>query len=185
MTSLGMRARLVFGKFGGINGPKNRLAATVIIPTIIYYLLFRYWPVIQTLFLSVTDAQLLRKDYQFVGLDNYFFIFKDPHFVKAIWNTTIYAFITTIFTIILALILAYFLNPLPAWKQFHADALLLADDHIGHRHCDDLAVALPGKIWPFQPGAWRIWHFAHPLAYIKAMGVAKPDHHGGVGRGRL
>jgi multiple sugar transport system permease protein len=118
MTSLETHVRTVFGKFGGINGPKNRLAATVLIPTILYYLLFRYWPVIQTLFLSVTDAQLLKKDYQLVGLDNYFFIFKDPHFVKAIWNTTIYAFITTIFTIFFALILAYFLNPLPRGNNF-------------------------------------------------------------------
>jgi multiple sugar transport system permease protein len=118
MASLGMRARGIATKFGGINGPKNRLAAIVIIPTIVYYLVFRYWPVVQTLFLSVTDAQLLKKDYQFVGLENYAFIFKDPHFVKAIWNTTIYALSTTIITIILALILAYFLNPLPRGNNF-------------------------------------------------------------------
>jgi ABC-type sugar transport system permease subunit len=60
----------------------------------------------------------LKKDYQFVGLENYVFIFKDPHFVKAIWNTTIYALSTTIITIILALILAYFLNPLPRGNNF-------------------------------------------------------------------
>jgi multiple sugar transport system permease protein len=118
MTSLGIRVRSVFSKFSGIDGPKNRLAATVIIPAIVYYLVFRYWPVVQTLFLSVTDAQLLKKDYQFVGLDNYLFIFRDPHFVKAIWNTTIYAFSTTIITIVLALILAYFLNPLPRGNNF-------------------------------------------------------------------
>jgi len=118
MTSLILRTKSFFNLFGGINGPKKRMTLFIVVPAIIYYLILRYYPVFQTMILSLTDAKLLKKEYQFVGFENYAFIFKDPPFVKAILNTTMYAFATTLFTVVLALILAFLLNPLPYGNNF-------------------------------------------------------------------
>lgn len=118
MTPIKLRVKSFLNLFGGINGPKKRMMLFILVPAIIYYLILRYYPVFQTMVLSFTDAKLLKNDYQFIGLENYKFIFTDPPFVKAIINTTTYAFATTVLTVLLALVLAFLLNPLPYGNNF-------------------------------------------------------------------
>jgi len=88
------------------------MALTVVVPAILYYLILRYYPVGQTLFLSFTNATLLAPDYQFVGLHNFVTIFSEPVFLKVLWNTTYYAFITTALTTGLALGIAFLFDPI-------------------------------------------------------------------------
>jgi multiple sugar transport system permease protein len=94
---------------------QGRMVLTVVVPALLYYLVFRYYPVLQTLVLSLTDARLLRDDYRFVGLDNFALLFADPVFRKIIWNTTYYAIATTIITTVLALALAFLFEPIQRW----------------------------------------------------------------------
>jgi multiple sugar transport system permease protein len=91
---------------------QRRLVLTVVLPTLLFYAAFRYYPVLQTLVLSLTDARLLRRDYTFVGLDNFARLFGDPVFRKIIWNTTYYAIATTMITTALALCLAFLFEPI-------------------------------------------------------------------------
>ncbi|MCE7987019.1 MAG: sugar ABC transporter permease [Caldilinea sp. CFX5] len=91
--------------------PQRRMTLTIVVPALIYYLLFRYYPVVQTLFLSTTDATLLAPTYQFIGLANFVRIFRDPDFTQIIWNTTYYAFATTLLTTALALLVAFVFEP--------------------------------------------------------------------------
>jgi hypothetical protein len=35
--------------------PQRRMSLTIIVPALLYYLLFRYYPVVRTFFLSTTD----------------------------------------------------------------------------------------------------------------------------------
>jgi multiple sugar transport system permease protein len=118
MSRFTSRVKSILSIFGGIHGPKKRMTLFIVVPAILYYLILRYYPVFQTMILSLSDAKLLKTDYQFVGLENYAFIFNDPPFFKAILNTTIYAFATTVITVILALVLAFFLNPIPYGNNF-------------------------------------------------------------------
>jgi ABC-type sugar transport system permease subunit len=103
---------------GGLRHRERMLVLSVVGPAVLYYLLLRYWPVMQTLTLSMTDANLLSPDYQFVGFANFASILKNPIFVKAIWNTTYYAFVSTVLGTLLALILAFMLNPIPYGNNF-------------------------------------------------------------------
>ena len=66
----------------------------------------------------MTDAQLLSQNYEYIGLSNFVSIFSDTVFRKAVWNTTYYAFMTTILGTFLALILAIFLNPIRYGNNF-------------------------------------------------------------------
>lgn len=108
-----------FGKAGGLRRRELLLILSTVGPAILYYLSLRYWPVLQTMLLSMTDAQLMTKDYNFIGAQNFIAIFTDKVFLKAIGNTTYYAFMTTILGTLLALILAFILNPIP-----HGNSLL-------------------------------------------------------------
>ena len=172
--------------FGGINGPKNRMALFIVIPAIIYYLSLRYYPVVQTMILSFSDAKLLKKDYQFIGLENYRFIFTDPPFVKAIINTTVYAFATTIITVVMALVLAFLLNPLPHGNNFMRLLFYLPMVTSG------IAIAtIWGWLYQARFGLFNqvLGQFSEdlPIPWLisKEMGASKLDHHGNLGRGGL
>lgn len=106
-------ARTVRQLSGGIRTRERIFIVLVIAPAVVYYLLLRYWPVLQTMELSLTNAQLYTQDYDFVGFRNFASIFGDMVFRKALWNTTYYAFATTIVGTALALVLAIALNPIP------------------------------------------------------------------------
>lgn len=105
-------------KGGGIRKRERTLILTVVGPAVLYYLVMRYWPVLQTLILSMTNAQLVSPDYQFIGLKNFETIFSDPVFQRALMNTTYYAFVTTITGTAIALMLAFLLNPIPYGNNF-------------------------------------------------------------------
>jgi multiple sugar transport system permease protein len=105
---LGQRTRLSSSRAG----PQRRLAWSIVLPALIYYLLFRYYPVLRTLFLSTTDATLIDPNYQFIGLYNFQKVFSDPEFLQTLWNTTYYAFATTLLTTGLALIVAFIFDPI-------------------------------------------------------------------------
>jgi multiple sugar transport system permease protein len=103
---------------GGVHRREYVMILIAVAPAVVYYTILRYLPVIQTLQLSLTDAQLVRRDYTFIGLKNFINIFTDPVFLKAIANTTYYAFVTTLLGTILALALAFILNPIPVGNNF-------------------------------------------------------------------
>lgn len=68
------------------------------------------WPLIRTLWLSLTDAQLAGGAIGFVGLENYRWLLADPDWWRALRNTLLFATISvaleTVLGIILALVLA-------------------------------------------------------------------------------
>jgi multiple sugar transport system permease protein len=99
-------------KLGGSRQGEMKMTLTVLVPALLFYVVFRYYPVIQTLVLSLTDARLLRPDYTFIGAQNFATLFTDPVFLKVLWNTTYYSFVTTAATTVLALILAFLLDPI-------------------------------------------------------------------------
>ena len=97
---------------GGLRARERQLIFTVVLPAILLYLTFRYYPVLRTLFLSLTDAQLIKPGYSFVGFANFAELFGDELFLKTLRNTTIYSAATTLIGTALSLALAFILNPL-------------------------------------------------------------------------
>jgi trehalose/maltose transport system permease protein len=80
------------------------------IPTILVLSLVAGWPLLRTLWFSVTDTSLSDlKNGQFVGLDNFFYLFEDSTFRHSVKNTLLFAAISvsleTVFGLMIALVL--------------------------------------------------------------------------------
>jgi multiple sugar transport system permease protein len=105
----------------GIRQAEYRFIATVLIPTFLFYTLFRFYPVAYAFYMSLHDWKLLRVQQFFVGLDNYRTILADSLFQQVVLNTFYFALGTTLLGTLIALGLAILLNPI----QFGSSLLRL------------------------------------------------------------
>ena len=80
-----------------------------ILPALIGTFIFIIIPIFCSFALSFTEWDLLN-EIKFVGLDNYKSILSEPEFLQILFNTFIYAISTTIFAVIIPLLIAAALN---------------------------------------------------------------------------
>ncbi len=80
-----------------------------IAPFVVLFLTFTLYPLVKSVLLSfyITNGP---KSQVFVGLDNFRFLWGDPAFHKAVWNTSFYAFCSVFLQLPLSLGLALLLN---------------------------------------------------------------------------
>lgn len=95
-----------------------------ILPALIGTFIFIIIPVIYSFGLSFSKWDLLNP-IQFVGLANYKEIFSEPLFYKIFWNTVVFALTTSIFGVIIPLILACILNSKIRGSEFYKTAYFL------------------------------------------------------------
>lgn len=95
-----------------------------ILPALLGTFIFIIIPVCFSFGLSFMDWDLLNKA-QFVGLRNYAQIFTDPLFGKILLNTFVYAISTSIFAVIIPLVLACILNSKIRGADFFKTAYFL------------------------------------------------------------
>lgn len=95
-----------------------------ILPAFIGILIFIILPVIFSFGLSFVKWDLLNKP-EFVGLSNYLEIFSEPLFGKILLNTFVYAISTSIFAVIIPLVLACILNSKIRGTDFFKTAYFL------------------------------------------------------------
>ncbi len=81
-----------------------------ILPWVIGFLVFKFYPFIMSLFYSFMDYSLFKNDTQFIGLANYIKIFETKKYMTAFKVTFQYAFITVPLKLIFSLFIAYILN---------------------------------------------------------------------------
>lgn len=67
----------------------NRWGYFFVLPFIIVYFLFSFYPTIYTFFISFTNLKGLRTDFDLVGLKNFAKLVKDKYFWEAVGNTCI------------------------------------------------------------------------------------------------
>lgn len=89
---------------------KQFLGILFILPTILFLAVFILYPVLSNLALSFTDALLIKKNYNFIGLKNYISLITNPMFLKYSWNTLIWTFFSVVGQLILGLGLAILIN---------------------------------------------------------------------------
>jgi len=75
---------------------QTRTALLLLAPSLVFLLLFTYWPILQVAARSLTQRSGF-------GLDNYRRLFADPHFTTAALNNLVYAVGTIVPSLILAL----------------------------------------------------------------------------------
>lgn len=103
---------------------KSFMGLVFILPALVGTLVFIILPVIFSFGLSFFDWDLINKA-QFVGLRNYKEIFADPLFSKVLVNTFVYAISTSVFAVIIPLVLACILNSKIRGSEFFKTAYFL------------------------------------------------------------
>ena len=91
----------------------NKTAYFMIAPFMLIFIVFTVLPVVLSIFLSLTDFNMLQMP-NITGISNYMRLFLDDEiFILACQNTLIFASITGPVSYILALLVAWFINELP------------------------------------------------------------------------
>ena len=104
---------------------KKKLAGWLfILPALAGTLIFIIIPVICSFALSFSKWDLL-SPIEFVGLENYRLLFKEPLFYKILINTVVFAISTSVFGVIIPLILACILNSKIRGSEFFKTAYFL------------------------------------------------------------
>lgn len=78
-------------------------------PWIIGFLVFTAWPLIYSVYLSLTDYDVIN-DPEFVGLDNYVHLFSDPKIALALGNTLLFTVVQVPLYVMVSLMLALLLD---------------------------------------------------------------------------
>lgn len=124
-----------------------------ILPALAGTFVFIIIPVFFSFGLSFMDWDLLNKA-QFVGLKNYADIFLEPLFIKILLNTFVYAISTSIFAVVIPLILASILNSKIRSSEFFKTAYFLPFI------TPMIVIALIWQ-WIFDPNIGILNHFLH------------------------
>jgi ABC-type sugar transport system permease subunit len=106
------------------SGRRAMTAWLFLTPALIILVAFTLYPMIQAVYLSLTDYNLIRAA-EFIGLENYVELFQDPSFWNAFSNTVLYAAVVTPATVILALLFAVMLNQAFVGRAFARTAIFL------------------------------------------------------------
>ena len=92
---------------------RNKTAYFMLAPFLILFIIFTVLPVVLSIFLSLTDFNMLEMP-GWVGIDNYTRLFLDDEiFMLACQNTLIFAAVTGPVSYLLSLLVAWFVNELP------------------------------------------------------------------------
>jgi ABC-type sugar transport system permease subunit len=79
-------------------------------PNFLIFLVFTYWPILYSLYLSFTRWNFLTPQIEVVGLQNYLRLIKDPYFWKVLGNTLTYAVSVVLIAQAMSFFLALLLN---------------------------------------------------------------------------
>lgn len=91
--------------------PRRRLSRTgggglFVLPFLMFFGLFLVWPIVQGIWMSLTDASLSLRDTEFVGFANYTEVFGDPDVWSSLGNTVFFTVISCVPLVLVALAMA-------------------------------------------------------------------------------
>ncbi len=91
--------------------PQFWFGVTMIVPLLIWYWIFSFWPIIQAFRMSTVAYKLLDpSNSPFVGIGNFLKISQHPLFLVSVKNTILWAVYSFIFHLPLAMLIAVFLS---------------------------------------------------------------------------
>ena len=79
-------------------------------PAVILLVAFTVYPLFYLFYRSLYDGNLIKKNPNFIGLENYAALFESKDFHQTISNTLMYTMISVVLTIVLAVVIAAWLN---------------------------------------------------------------------------
>ena len=75
------------GRRSTICAAEHRFIVIALVPTIIFYVIVKFYPIFFSFFISMHEWSLFGNVSPFVGFDNYAILVKDSLFYKVMWNT--------------------------------------------------------------------------------------------------
>lgn len=91
---------------GKYRGREIATAVLFLLPAFILFVVFRYYPLVDNFFVSLTSWNFFSKNKTFIGLQNFISIFSSDTFWKILGNTFFYTFWATLISIIVGFLLA-------------------------------------------------------------------------------
>lgn len=115
----------------GDNVRVNRVSYLMMLPYLIFFVLFTILPVIVSIVLSFTDYDMVQAPV-FVGLENYFQIFlNDEYFIVSLKNTLIFAIILGPASYVICFLVAWLINDLKPMARACVTALFYIPTIVG------------------------------------------------------
>jgi ABC-type sugar transport system permease subunit len=156
----------------------KRDAAILLLPAVLVLMLFVMWPLARAIAWSLSNADLLEPDNaRFVGMANYLDLLGDDRFLRALWNTALFALMVVPVQTIAAFFLALLVDRKEAgWRHLRAVFFL------------GLVVSMPvlAIVWTmlYQPAEGRTmgpinavlsWGGLSPRAWLASPRLALPS----------
>lgn len=121
-----------------------------LIPSIVLFLVFFYWPLIQNIYLSFFSWNMVSPKMKYVGFKNFIDVMSSPELVKIMINTVLFIGFMLILIFVLPYLYSYILGHLiKKWNNFYRGALFLPATL-------SLAVASILFLWIYNPLAGPI-----------------------------
>lgn len=125
-------------------------ALVYLIPSIILFLVFFYWPLIQNIYLSFFSWNMVSPTMKYVGFKNFADILSSPELIKIMINTVLFIGFMLVLIFVLPYFYSYILGHLiRKWNNFYRSALFLPATL-------SLAVASILFLWIYNPLAGPI-----------------------------
>lgn len=135
-------------------------------PAIIGLLVLNFYPIVNTIYQSLFKTGDFGRGNTFVGLDNYINVCTSSEFWQSLWNTVKYAIIEVPFSIVIALVLAVFLNRKMKGRTVYRTIFFLP------MVCAPAAVAMVWK-WLYNQQYGLLNHIFHSdIAWISNPTIA-------------
>ena len=117
LTSVGRRLQL---------NKENALGYCLLIPSIIIFAIFTFWPFLYTIYLSFFDWNMISPNKEFVGLQNYIDVLTDPRTYQILGNTVFYIVLLLAINWVVPYIFAFVTDViLQRFKGFYKSAMFL------------------------------------------------------------
>lgn len=100
-------------------GRESRAAYTLLLPVLAFFILFQYYPILKSFWISFEEYGLLRRETPFIGLENYIRQFQDPLFLSALWNTLVFVAVAVVVGVVLALFFAVLIEQTGRWAKLY------------------------------------------------------------------
>ncbi|GAA0343593.1 MULTISPECIES: carbohydrate ABC transporter permease [Oceanobacillus] len=105
---------------------ENAFGYLLLIPSIIIFAVFTFWPFIYTIYLSFFEWNMISPTKEFVGLKNYTEVLSDPRTYRILGNTFLYIVLLLIVNCVIPYIFAFVIDlVLRKYKNFYKGALFL------------------------------------------------------------
>ena len=93
-------------------------AMMFLLPALILFVLFKYYPIIQGFFISFFEIDIVNLPGKFVGFANYSRAFSDKYFYSSLWNSVQFWLVGLVMTFWPPIVLALLINEVRKYRTF-------------------------------------------------------------------